>query len=162
MVRALHRRTVKYLGGPPAWYEKCNTGWGYVAAGRTEEPMHELSLATEVYRLCRSRVERGAASRIERVKLAVGELAAVEPDLLRFAWQAVIADGPDAGAVLEIEWREAIQMCDGCGARVERAAPAWHTDCPACGRPLRVEGGRELDLLEFSYSPAPSPAGSFP
>jgi hydrogenase nickel incorporation protein HypA/HybF len=124
--------------------------------------MHELSLATEVYRLCRSRVEGGATSRIERVKVAVGELAAVEPDLLRFAWQAVTAAGPDAGATLEIEWREAVQVCHACGARPRRAAPVWHVDCPACGQPLRVEGGRELDVLEFSYSPVLSPAGSIP
>jgi hydrogenase nickel incorporation protein HypA/HybF len=124
--------------------------------------MHELSLAAEVYRQCRSRVEGGETSRIERVKLAVGELAAVEPDLLRFAWQAVTADGPDAGAVLEIEWREAIQVCDGCGARPHRVAPAWQMGCPACGRPLRIEGGRELDLLQFSYSPASSPVESLP
>lgn len=132
----------------------------YVAAARTEKPVHELTLATEVYRLCRSRVERAAGSRIERVKLAIGELAAVEPDLLRYAWQAVIADGPDAGAVLEIDWREALQICDDCGARPVRTAPAWLTGCPGCGRPLRVEGGRELDVLEFSYSTRPHPAES--
>ncbi|HEY6553706.1 MAG TPA: hydrogenase maturation nickel metallochaperone HypA [Vicinamibacteria bacterium] len=124
--------------------------------------MHELSLAAGVYRLCRSRVEGGAGSRIERVKLAVGELAAVEPELRRFAWQAVTATGLDAGAVLEIEWCEAVQVCDGCGARPERIAPAWHARCPECGRPLRVEGGRELDVLEFSHSPVPSHVVSVP
>jgi len=122
--------------------------------------VHELSLASEVYRLCRSRVERPAASRIDRVTLAIGELAAVEPDLLRYAWEAVTAEGPDAGAVLEIEWREASQVCDGCGARPERAAPAWLMSCPGCGRPLRIEGGRELDVLEFSTSTIPCPAES--
>lgn len=122
--------------------------------------MHELSLASTIYRLCRSRVGSTPANRIESVKLAVGELAAVEPDLLRYAWEAVTADGPDAGALLEIEWREAVQRCDGCGACPKRAAPAWHTACPDCGRPLRVEGGRELDVLEFSYSSLPRPAES--
>ena len=115
--------------------------------------MHELSVATEIYRRCRSRVE-GADSRIERVKVALGELSAVEPDLLRYAWDAVTAAGPDAGAALEIEWREARQVCPLCGAQPRRAA-AWHRACPACGRPLRSAGGRELDVIEFAYTPAP-------
>jgi hydrogenase nickel incorporation protein HypA/HybF len=121
--------------------------------------MHELNLAGEVHRACRSRLTDGGAGRIERVKLAIGELAAVEPDLLRFAWEAVTADGPDAGAVLEIEWHEATQVCDGCGSRPERAAGAWRTRCPGCGRALRIEGGRQLDVLEFTYQAA---AGSPP
>jgi hydrogenase nickel incorporation protein HypA/HybF len=113
--------------------------------------MHELSLATEVYRLCRS---RAAGGRIERVKVAVGELSAVEPDLLRYAWEAVTATGPDAGAALEIDWREAAQVCESCRAPAVRDAGGWLVACPDCGGALRVEGGRELDVLELRYAPA--------
>jgi hydrogenase nickel incorporation protein HypA/HybF len=156
--------SAKALAFHRAWYEMCDIELQAAQPARRgiEELMHELSLAAEVYRLCRARVEGGAASRIDRVKLAVGELSAVEPELLRYAWQAVTEAGPDIGAALEIEWHQAIQVCDGCGARPQRIAPAWHTSCPACGRPLRVEGGRELDVLEFSYSPAPSGPGRLP
>jgi len=34
-----------------------------------------------------------AGARLSSVRLAVGELAALEPELLRFAWEAVTADG---------------------------------------------------------------------
>ena len=115
--------------------------------------MHELSLATEIYRLCRSRMAEPAA-RLERVCLAVGELSAIEPDLLRFAWEAVTAGGPDANAALEVEWRRARQTCAACGEVAERAPGAWRNVCPRCGGALAIEGGMELDLLRFEYQPA--------
>jgi hydrogenase nickel incorporation protein HypA/HybF len=113
--------------------------------------MHEMSLATEVYRLCRS---RAAGGRIERVKVAVGELSAVEPDLLRYAWEAVTATGAHSGAVMEIDWRQAAQVCASCGARAARVAGGWLDACPACGGALWIDGGRELDVLELRYVPA--------
>jgi hydrogenase nickel incorporation protein HypA/HybF len=115
--------------------------------------MHELGIATEVHRLCRARLARLGAVRLERVTLRVGELAAVETDLLRYAWEAAVAGGPDAAAVLEVEWCPARQVCDACGTAMARAAHAWIPSCPRCGGPLRIEGGQELDLLEFSYAP---------
>jgi hydrogenase nickel incorporation protein HypA/HybF len=115
--------------------------------------MHELSLATDILRLCRSRMD-GAAARLERVRVAVGELSAVEPELLRFAWEATTAGGPDAGAVLEIEWRRARQTCAACGDVAERAAGSWIRLCPRCGAPLAIEGGMELDVLRFEYQPS--------
>jgi hydrogenase nickel insertion protein HypA len=115
--------------------------------------MHELSLADEIHRMCRDRMD-GAAGRLERVCLAVGELAAVEPDLLRFAWEAVIAGGPDEGAVLEIEWRDARQTCEACGEAAKRGKLDWPGACLHCGGALSITGGMELDLLKFEYQPA--------
>ncbi len=117
--------------------------------------MHELSLATEIYRLCRSRIPEGRAARLERAKVAVGELSAVEPDLLRFAWEAVTADGPDSGTILEIEWHAATQVCDGCGEVPTRTPGSWLSLCPLCAQPMRIQGGQELDVIEFSYVHAP-------
>ncbi len=114
--------------------------------------MHELSLAAEIHRLCRGRVD-GAPARLERVRVAVGELSAVEPDLLRFAWEAVVGGGPDAAATLEIEWRPARQHCAACGDAA-RAPGQWLFACPRCGGTLTVEGGMELDVVEFEYRPA--------
>ncbi len=54
-----------------------------------------MGIALEVYRTCRETVESHGGGRLERVRLAVGELSAVEPELLVYAWEAVIAETPD-------------------------------------------------------------------
>jgi hydrogenase nickel incorporation protein HypA/HybF len=111
--------------------------------------VHELSIATAIHRQCRARLPRGA--RLEQVSVRVGELAALDAELLGYAWEAVVAGGPDAGATLAIERVPARLLCDACERAVERAAGEWRTSCPSCGGPLRVEGGTELDLLRFSH-----------
>lgn len=115
--------------------------------------MHELGLAMDIYRTCREAVASHGPGRLEWVKVAIGELAAVEPDLLTFAWQAVTQDGPDAGARLEVEWRAARQYCPGCGGAVERPRGAWLYQCPSCERVLAVEGGTELDVVSVGFVP---------
>jgi hydrogenase nickel incorporation protein HypA/HybF len=113
--------------------------------------VHELSIAEEVLRTSRAAmVERGGV-RLERVLVAVGELTAIEPDLLRFAWEAVTKDGPDEGSQLEVDWRPARQRCASCGDLEGHRPGEWVIACPTCNGPLRVIGGLELDLLQVSF-----------
>ncbi len=113
--------------------------------------MHELSVATELYRACRTEVQARGGGRLTEVSVAVGELSAVEPELLRFAWQAVIAETRDAEANLQVEWRPTRQRCAECGEIGERQAGSWLRLCPICEGPLQIEGGRELDIQRFTY-----------
>jgi hydrogenase nickel incorporation protein HypA/HybF len=115
--------------------------------------VHELSLAQGLLRCCS--VHLGdPPGRIACVRLAVGELSAVESDLLRFAWEAVTMGGPHEGARLDIEWHMARQRCEACELAPERTAGAWLPSCPGCGQPLRVEGGQELEVLRMECIPA--------
>lgn len=113
--------------------------------------MHELGIAEEVYRGSRAAVAAYAAARLERVRVAVGELTAIEPELLVFAWEAVTAGGPDAGATLEVERRPARQFCPTCRADRARDAGVWLRRCRVCGGALDVVGGLELDLLQVTF-----------
>jgi hydrogenase nickel incorporation protein HypA/HybF len=115
--------------------------------------MHELGVAASIYRSSREAVRAHGAGRLEVVRVAIGELAAVEPELLQTAWQVVTSDGPDAGARLEIRWHAARQHCASCGEQRARAAGSWLRLCPDCQMPLHVEGGDELDLLQVEYEP---------
>lgn len=114
--------------------------------------MHELSLAQDILRGCERQLGDPPGC-IERVRLAVGELAAVEPELLVYAWEALTAGGPHAGAVLDIEWRPARQRCDACGEFRERTSGTWLPVCLQCGEPLRIVGGQDLDVLELTFVP---------
>jgi hydrogenase nickel incorporation protein HypA/HybF len=115
--------------------------------------MHELNLATEIHRTCRATVEARGGGRLDSVRVAIGELSAVEPELLVYAWQAVVAGSGDAGATLEVEWHAARQTCEACGEVREHEPGDWLRLCPDCGRPLRIEGGNELDVVDLTYTP---------
>ncbi len=122
--------------------------------------MHELSLAAEVHRIARGAAEDRGGGALESVTVVVGELAAVEPDLLEFAWQAVVAGSEDEGARLTIEWRPVRQLCSACGEVPERAAGSWLRLCPRCNEPLAVSGGDELEVRTVAFAEAPAAAGA--
>jgi Zn finger protein HypA/HybF involved in hydrogenase expression len=83
--------------------------------------------------------------------MAVGELSAVEPDLLVYAWEAVVDETADGDAELEVVWHRADQHCSGCGESKDRSEGSWLRLCPDCGMPLQVDGGDELDILDLSF-----------
>ncbi|MCU0232321.1 MAG: hydrogenase maturation nickel metallochaperone HypA [Acidobacteria bacterium] len=95
-----------------------------------------------------------APARLSRVTVAVGELSAVEPDLLAFAWQAIVGEGPDGGAELQIDWRRARQYCPACRADKRQGEGSWMRLCLDCGATLRIDGGTELDVIEIELTPA--------
>jgi hydrogenase nickel incorporation protein HypA/HybF len=114
--------------------------------------MHETAIALEILRASQEAVAQHGGGKLVRVKVAVGELAAVEPELLRYAWEAATAGTSAAGAQLEVAFCPAVQRCPSCGP-VPREPGAWVPLCLSCGAPLLVEGGTELDLLQVEFEP---------
>ena len=113
--------------------------------------MHEMGVATEIRRIAREAVADRGPGRITKVRLAVGDLAAVEPEILAFAWDALLQGTPEEGAVLEVDWRPARQTCHVCGDLPGRAPGSWLRLCPRCGGILRVTGGDDLDVLQVVF-----------
>ena len=113
--------------------------------------MHEMGLAIEIRRLAREAVAGRGPGRIEIVRVAVGELSAVEPDLLKFAWEAAAAGTEEAASKLEVDFRPARQTCQVCGEIAGRAPGSWLRLCPRCGDPLTVSGGDDLDVLSVVF-----------
>jgi hydrogenase nickel incorporation protein HypA/HybF len=120
--------------------------------------VHELSIALSLYATCRNLVQERGPGRLERVRVAVGELSAVDPELLSFAWQAVTEGGPHAGATLDIDWRPARAHCPSCHADQPPSQAGWLHLCQACGAALAIEGGTELDLLQLSITDPEAPS----
>lgn len=89
--------------------------------------------------------------RLEEVHLAVGELSAVEPDLMAYAWEAVVAGTPDEGSKLTVRFCPANQHCAACGESKHRSEGSWLRLCPDCGMPVTVTGGDELDIERVVY-----------
>lgn len=128
-----------FLGGRGAGF--CHT-----------DRVHEMGIALEIHRVCREVVVEQGGGRIDSVRMAIGELSAVEPDLLTYAWEAVVAEGPDAQARLVVEWRPAQQFCSKCDEDKDRSEGSWLKICPDCGHVLAVSGGDELDVLEVTIA----------
>jgi hydrogenase nickel incorporation protein HypA/HybF len=113
--------------------------------------MHETGIAAEIYGIARQAADSHGGGRLLSVKVEVGELSAIEPDLLGFAWEAVTSGGADAAARLHVEWHAARQTCEACGEVADRAEGSWLKLCPRCGGVLRIEGGDELDVRDVTF-----------
>ena len=103
--------------------------------------MHEYSIvASLVDRVAReANVHPGAVVRKLHVK--IGELAGVEIELLRTAFETFTARTPCDGAELAIARVAAEWRCDACGR-----ALAAGTVLRCCGQPARLAAGDEIVL----------------
>jgi hydrogenase nickel incorporation protein HypA/HybF len=110
--------------------------------------MHEMGIAASIYEVAREAQTAQGPGHLTRIKVEVGELSAVDPDLLRYAWMALCEDQA-TGCTLEIEWIPAEQYCQNCNTDKNRAEGSWLRVCPDCGFPLQVNNGRQLDVIEI-------------
>ncbi len=117
-----------------------------------------MGIAAEIYRIARGTADERVGGPLESVTVVVGELAAVEPDLLDFAWRAMVEGTSDAQARLLVDWRAARQICSRCGDIRERVPGSWLRLCPHCQGPLAVSGGDELEVRTIAFSDGPSAA----
>ncbi len=108
--------------------------------------MHELSLATAVVDAC---AERAAGARVLRVRVEIGQLAAVLPDSLRFCFEVCARGTAVEGAELEILETPGRAVCDSCGGGVALSSPFGRCDC---GGLLRVVSGEELRVKDMEIA----------
>lgn len=106
--------------------------------------MHEYSIVAALL----ERVEAEAASRgataVHQIRVRIGELSGVEPDLLASAYELFRERGVCAAAELEIVPVAARWGCPQCGGEIQSGAILR---CPACSIPARLADGDEI-LLE--------------
>ncbi len=110
--------------------------------------MHELSLVESIVALIEDERQRQAFSRVRLVSVHVGALGYVEPDALRFCFDAVTRGTAAEGAVLSITTVAGVGTCPACR---ETVALADRFDaCPLCGcAQVMMIAGDELRLAEL-------------
>ena len=110
--------------------------------------MHEYSLVQSLMERIALEATARHAVAVHRVRLTIGELSGVEPDLLESAFEIVREGTLCAGASIEILRVAARWECAQCLAPI---AAGQVLQCGACGSPARlVEGGEiVLDQLEM-------------
>ena len=111
--------------------------------------MHEASVCEALLDLVEEEARKRGARRVLGVKVKVGALSGVEPELLRFAYEAMAPERPLLrNAKLSLEVTEPLARCRACGFTwrpEERLEP-----CPRCGKPFpELVGGDELLLASI-------------
>lgn len=113
--------------------------------------MHEMALCEGVLKILEDEAERQSFVRVVRVSLDIGALSHVEPEAMRFCFQAVTRGTLADGAELDIVRSKGMAWCLGCSEPVtigRRGDP-----CPRCGGyQLQVTAGDEMRICELEVA----------
>ena len=110
--------------------------------------MHEMSLAEGMLQIIEDSARANDFARVKTVWLEIGQLSGVEPEALRFCFDAVTRDSVAEGANLEILETAGTGRCMSCGKQVPLAER--YDACPECGGfPVEVTGGTEMRIKEL-------------
>ena len=122
--------------------------------------MHELSIAEAVLKAVQSEALRHPGSHPRIVGVRVGELAAVDPEALRFCFDAIIRKTDLESLQLEVEVCPLRHRCQDCGQ--EFIVRDYDFRCPQCSSERGVcISGDELDLAYLEVEEyEPSAAGA--
>ena len=108
--------------------------------------MHEMGIATEIVRIVIDSIPADMPnSKVARINLKVGKLAAVVPQSLLFCFDIAAKETAAEGAQLSIEEIAVSARCNACAQRWEVSEPVFQ--CPECaGTSVEMLTGRELDI----------------
>ena len=107
--------------------------------------MHEMGIASSVLDAARKETERHPGARLTRIGVRIGAWSGVDPESLRFCFEAIAADDGEPGPLIEIENVPRQNRCPACEKIF--AVEEYEIRCPACGvEPTPPVSGDELEL----------------
>ncbi len=110
--------------------------------------MHEVSICERLLALLTREAGQHGVKKIVRLRLEIGRLSCLDPDALRFAFEAMAPGTIAETAELQIDQPPVHATCKDCGTVVDldsRLEP-----CACCGSArLAFHGGEEMRLLEM-------------
>jgi hydrogenase nickel incorporation protein HypA/HybF len=110
--------------------------------------MHEYSVVQALLERVDHEAVAHGASRVHRVRIAIGELSGVDVDLLRTAYETIRCHTRCEHADLEVRRVNALWECTTCAIEIPRGGPLR---CAQCGGRARLASGDEilLDRIEM-------------
>jgi hydrogenase nickel incorporation protein HypA/HybF len=122
--------------------------------------MHEFSIASSIADSLLEFAEARGISKIIEVRLAVGELACVAKEQLRFCYHSIAKDTPIENSDLIIDEVPARVKCPHCAYH---GPPTYWDDalyltpiptmqCPECGQAVQAEQGHECTIKTIKYA----------
>ena len=110
--------------------------------------MHEMSIVEALLVAVRQELSAHPGARVQTVRIRVGALRLVVPEMMQTCFAAATRDTDLAGTSLEIESLPAIARCADC--RVEFPVEEDWFQCPHCQTTsAELLTGRELDLMSI-------------
>lgn len=110
--------------------------------------MHELALTESIVEMIEEESRKQGFKKVRVVRLEIGALSHVEPEAIRFCFEAVARGAVVEGAKLEIIAVPGAGWCFDCNKNVplaERFGP-----CPDCGgHHVQVTGGEDMRVKEL-------------
>ena len=113
--------------------------------------MHEYSIVQALMSQVEAEARKHNATVVDRIQLKIGELAGIEVDLLRTAFETFRARSICARARLDIEVVPAKWSCPTCRELIEAGA---RLQCPECQQPARLQSGDEILLQRIEMEAA--------
>lgn len=108
--------------------------------------MHELSLCQQLCDQLLDLARQEGAHCVHQVELEIGVLCCVEPEALRFCFEAMAKSGPLAATRLRVSRAVAQAECQACGCQYE--VKDWLSVCPGCGQRWRHLAGGDAILIK--------------
>lgn len=108
--------------------------------------MHEYSVGQALMDRIDAEAAAHGAIAVHRIRLKIGELSGVEPDLLASAFSILKERTLCEHAALDIERVAARWVCPSCAADIP---PGAILRCRACGEAARLAGGDEIVLAQL-------------
>lgn len=113
--------------------------------------MHEYSIVQALMSQVEAEARKHNAAVVDKIQIKIGELAGVEVDLLRTAFETFRDRSICARAKLEIEVVPAEWSCPSCRELFEAGA---RLQCPVCQQPARLLNGDEIVLQRIEMEAA--------
>jgi hydrogenase nickel incorporation protein HypA/HybF len=110
--------------------------------------MHEMSLMVSMLEIIEDQARQEGFRRVTRVTLEIGQMAGVDPEAMRFAFEAGTLDSVAEGAELIIEETIGRARCPACG--LEAPVQVFYEPCAACGQvPQEIIAGRAMRIVSL-------------
>ena len=110
--------------------------------------MHELSIAKNIFEVIDAEMVKCGAKELRSLKIRIGELTAVDPEALKFAFDSCTLNTPMQGATFIIEEVALTGRCGEC--TTEFPIIDYGNSCPHCNcASIERLTGTELDIISM-------------
>ena len=110
--------------------------------------MHEMSLCESILEIIEQQAHEQKYHKVKKVWLEIGTLSSVEPEAMRFCFDAVMQGSMVANAELEIVQVQGRAWCFVCCINVD--IEQRYDECPVCGNfKLQVNAGEQMRIKEL-------------